>query len=126
MSSTNYSKQKTQHFSSSQSLSDAQPKNINNDNDKLAELLQQLEQNASSCNSQKTFGCFKNLRQIATTKLQQIVAKTSFCNKLLQTINRHLETVRLWLWMLQKMTTTTNFLSFFCNKLKKSRSTNLQ
>jgi hypothetical protein len=42
MSSTNYSKQKTQHFSSSQSLSDAQPKNINNNSDKLAELLQQL------------------------------------------------------------------------------------
>jgi hypothetical protein len=48
MSSTNYSKQKTQHFSSSQSLSDAQPKNIynNNDNsDKFAELLQQLTLN---------------------------------------------------------------------------------
>jgi len=45
MSSTNYSRQKTQHFSSSQSLSDAQPKNINNNNDKLAELLQQLTLN---------------------------------------------------------------------------------
>jgi hypothetical protein len=45
MSSTNYSKQKTQHFSSSQSLSDAQPRNINNNNDKLAELLQQLTLN---------------------------------------------------------------------------------
>ncbi len=41
MSSTIYSKQKTQHFQAVKSLSDAQPKNINNNNDnndKFAEL----------------------------------------------------------------------------------------
>jgi hypothetical protein len=98
-------------FQAVRSLSDAQPKNINDNNDKFAELLQQL-----TLNKKHHLVTAKRLLDASKTYdklLQQIVAKTSFCNKLLQTINRHFETVRLWLWMLQKMTTTTNFLSFF-------------
>jgi len=98
-------------FQAVRSLWDAQPKNINDNNDKFAELLQQL-----TLNKKHHLVTAKRLLDASKTYdklLQQIVAKTSFCNKLLQTIKRHFETVRLWLWMLQKMTTTTNFLSFF-------------
>jgi hypothetical protein len=81
-----------------------------------AELLQQLTLNKKHhlVTAKRHFGCFKTYDKLLQQNYNKFVAKTSFCNKLLQTINRHFETVRLWLWMLQKMTTTTTiFLSFF-------------